>query len=161
MTIGVLFVCTANICRSPMAEGAFREMARKAGLAAGFEIASAGTSDVKAGEPPSPLAVEIAAARGYDIAAGRARKITGEDIAHFDHILAMTREHLAEIRWLAPRTLMDKPKLLMSFAPPAGIFDVADPYGLDRPDYERALGLIEVACRGLLDRLTPQVKRAI
>lgn len=161
MTIGVLFICTANICRSPMAEGAFREMARKAGLLAGFELASAGTSDVKAGEPPSPLAVEVAAARGYDIAGHKARQVTGDDIANFDHVLAMTRGHLAEMRWLAPRALADKPKLLMSFAPPAGILDVADPYGLDKPEYERALGLIEVACRGLLDRLTPQVKRAI
>ena len=161
MTVGVLFVCTANICRSPMAEGAFRGMAERAGLGAAFEIASAGTSDVMAGQPATPVAVAVAAARGYDIATHSARQVTAEDVVHFDHVLAMTREHLADLRWLAPRALANKPKLLMSFGPPAGFLDVEDPYGLQKPDYERALSLIEVGCRGLLDRLTPQVKRAI
>ena len=154
MTVGVLFVCTANICRSPMAEGAFRGMAERAGLGAAFEIASAGTSDVMAGQPATPIAVAVAAARGYDIAAHSARQVTAEDVVHFDHVLAMTREHLADL-------LANKPKLLLSFGPPAGFPDVEDPYGLQKPDYERALSLIEVGCRGLLDRLTPQVKRAI
>jgi len=161
MTIGVLFVCTANICRSPTAEGVFRAMARRAGLDPAFEIASAGTGASHVGEPPSPPAVEVAASRGYDISAIRARQVTGEDIRHYDFVLAMTRGHLVEMRWLAPRELVDKPKLLMSFAPPLGIFDVPDPYGRARDDYERAIGLIEAACRGLLDRLTPQVRRAI
>lgn len=161
MTIGVLFVCTANICRSPTAEGVFRTMARSAGLDPAFEIASAGTGASHVGEPPSPPAIEVAAARGYDISAVRARQVTSEDIRHYDFVLAMTRSHLVEMRWMAPRELVDKPKLLMSFAPPFGILDVPDPYGRTRDDYERAISLIEAACRGLLDRLTPQVRRAI
>lgn len=161
MTIGVIFVCTANICRSPTAEGVFRAMARRAGLDPAFEIASAGTGASHVGEPPSPPAIEAAAARGYDISAIRARQVTAEDIRHYDFVLAMTRGHLVEMRWMAPRELVDKPKLLMSFAPPLGILDVPDPYGRTRDDYERAIGLIEAACRGLLDRLTPQVRRAI
>lgn len=161
MTIGVLFVCTANICRSPTAEGVFRAMAGKSGLDGAFEVASAGTGASHVGEPPSPPAVEVAAARGYDIAGIRARQVMGEDIRHYDFVLAMTRGHLVEMRWMAPRELVDKPKLLMSFAPPLGILDVPDPYGRTRDDYERAIGLIEAACRGLLDRLTPQVRRAI
>jgi protein-tyrosine phosphatase len=161
MTIGVIFVCTANICRSPTAEGVFRAMARRAGLDPAFEIASAGTGASHVGEPPSPPAIEAAAARGYDISAIRARQVTAEDIGHYDFVLAMTRGHLVEMRWMAPRELVDKPKLLMSFAPPLGILDVPDPYGRTRDDYERAIGLIEAACRGLLDRLTPQVRRAI
>ena len=54
MTIGVLFVCTANICRSPMAEGVFRTLARRAGLEQAFTIASAGTTSGHAGEAPTP-----------------------------------------------------------------------------------------------------------
>ena len=161
MTIGVLFVCTANVCRSPMAEGVFRTMAREAGLAAGFEIASAGIGASHIGQPPTPLAVEVAGARGYDISDVRSRQLTGEHIAHFDYVLAMTRIHLVEMRWLASRELADKPQLLMTFAPPVGIVDVADPFGRGKLDYEQALGLIEAGCRGLLDRLTPQVRRAI
>jgi protein-tyrosine phosphatase len=73
----------------------------------------------------------------------------------------MTRGHLVEMRWLAPRDLVDKPKLLMSYAPPLGILDVSDPYGGPREDYERAIDLIEVACRGLLESLRPEVRKAM
>jgi protein-tyrosine phosphatase len=161
MTIGVLFVCTANICRSPTAEGVFRTMAREAGLEAALEIASAGTSDIHTGDPPARAASEAAAARGYDMSDIRARKVTTEDIVRFDYVLAMDRGHLADLRWLAPRALTGKPQLFMSFAPPFGLLDVSDPYGGRREDYERALDLIEAGCRGLLDHLAVEVKKAI
>jgi len=161
MTIGILFVCTANLCRSPTAEGVFRSLATKAGLAEAFEIDSAGTGASHVGQPPTPAAIDVAAARGYDISGIRARQITGEDIEHFDYVLGMTRGHLAEMRWLAPRDLADKPQLLMNYAPPLGILDIPDPFGGTTDDYERAIGMIESATRGLLARLTPQVKRAI
>jgi len=161
MTIGILFVCTANLCRSPTAEGVFRSLATKAGLAEAFEIDSAGTGASHVGQPPTQPAIDAAAARGYDITGIRARQITGEDIERFDYVLGMTRGHLVEMRWLAPRDLVDKPQLLMSYAPPLGILDIPDPFGGTTDDYERAMGLIESATRGLLARLTPQVKRAI
>src|SRR5207342_3587719 len=56
MAIGVLFVCTGNICRSPMAAGVFRTLVRRAGLADAFIIDSAGTYDGYAGQPASMLA---------------------------------------------------------------------------------------------------------
>ena len=84
-----------------------------------------------------------------------------EDIEHFDHVLAMTRGHLVELRWLAPRELVDKPQLLMSYAPPLGILDIPDPFGGTADDYERAIGMIESATKGLLARLTPEVRKAI
>ncbi|WP_439611594.1 low molecular weight protein-tyrosine-phosphatase [Reyranella sp.] len=161
MTIGILFVCTANLCRSPTAEGVFRSLVTKAGLAEAFEIGSAGTGASHVGQPPTPAAIDAAAARGYDITGIRARQITSEDIERFDYVLGMTRGHLAEMRWLAPRDFADKPQLLMNYAPPLGILDIPDPFGGTTDDYERAIGLIESATRGLLARLTPQVKRAI
>lgn len=161
MTIGILFVCTANLCRSPTAEGVFRSLATKAGLADAFEIDSAGTGASHIGQPPTQPAIDAAAARGYDITGIRARQITGEDIKHFDHVLAMTRGHLVEMRWLAPRDLADKPQLLMSYAPPLGILDIPDPYGGTDDDYVRAIGMIESATKGLLAKLTPEVKKAI
>lgn len=161
MTIGVLFVCTANLCRSPMAEGVFRSQAAKAGLADALDIDSAGTGASHIGQPPTPLAVEAAAARGYDISGIRARHVTGEDIRRFDYVLAMTRHHVAELRWLAPRELADRPQLLMSYAPPIGVLDIADPFGGTAEDYERALGMIEVASRGLVARLAPEIRKAI
>ena len=68
MTIGVLFVCTGNICRSPMAKGVFTTLVRRAGLAAAFTIDSAGTYEGHVGRPASPLAITAARRRGYDIA---------------------------------------------------------------------------------------------
>lgn len=161
MTTKVLFVCTANLCRSPMAEGVFRALAERAGVAEGFEIASAGTSDAYVGRPPAPEAIEVAASRGYDISAIRSRQVVADDIAYFDYPLAMDGSHLVAMRWLAPRALVGKPKLFLSFGPPLGITDVADPIGGPKDGFERALSLIEAGCKGLLARLAPTVKRAI
>src|SRR5688572_23197399 len=105
MTTKVLFVCTANLCRSPMAEGVFRALVERAGLADAFEIDSAGTSDRFVGQSPVPAAIEAAAGRGYDISGIRSRQVTGQDIARFDYPLAMDASHLVEMRWLAPRAL--------------------------------------------------------
>src|SRR3981081_3251254 len=74
MTIGVLFVCTANICRSRMAEGVFRSMAGRAGLDAAFTVDSAGTFGGHAGEPPALPRIKAAARRGHDIGRLRARQ---------------------------------------------------------------------------------------
>ncbi|MDP1750367.1 MAG: low molecular weight protein-tyrosine-phosphatase [Reyranella sp.] len=161
MTTKVLFVCTANLCRSPMAEGVFRALAERAGVADTFEIASAGTSDGFVGRPPAPEAIEVAASRGYDISGIRSRQVVSDDIAHFDYPLAMDSSHLVAMRWLAPRSLVGKPKLFLSFGPPMGIVDVADPIGGPKDGFERALSLIEAGCKGLLARLAPTAKKAI
>ncbi len=161
MTIKVLFVCTANLCRSPMAEGVFRTLVGRAGLTNAFEIESAGTSEAHVGKPPVPDAIEVAASRGYDISDIRARQVVGEDIANFDYPLAMDSSHLVAMRWLAPRALVGKPKMFLSFAPPMGIIDVKDPIGGPRVEFERTLSLIEAGCKGLLEHLAPQVRKAI
>jgi protein-tyrosine phosphatase len=161
MTTKVLFVCTANLCRSPMAEGVFRALVERAGLADAFEIDSAGTSDRFVGQSPVPAAIEAAAGRGYDISGIRSRQVTGQDIARFDYPLAMDASHLVEMRWLAPRALTGKPQMFLSFAPPIGVMDVADPMGGPKAGFGRALSLIEAGCKGLLEQLAPAVKKAI
>jgi protein-tyrosine phosphatase len=160
MTIGVLFVCTGNICRSPMAKGVFTTLVRRAGLGDAFTIDSAGTYDGHVGRPASPLAVEAARLRGYEIADHRSRLLTNEDLERFEHPMAMDRTHLAAMRWMAPRKLQDRPQMLMSSAPELNVIDIADPYGGPAAGYERALDLIEAGCRGLLAQLTPLVKTA-
>jgi protein-tyrosine phosphatase len=160
MTIGVLFVCTANICRSPTAEGVFRKMVLRAGLADAFSIDSAGTFDGYVGQPPSLLAVEAAARRGYDISDLRARSLTNEDLERFDYPLAMDRTHLAAMRWMAPRGLMDRPQMFTRFAPRLGITDIPDPFGGPARGYEDTLNIIEPCCAGLLESLKSLVKTA-
>src|SRR3954467_13947748 len=103
MAIGVLFVCTGNICRSPMAAGVFRTLVRRADMTDAFTIDSAGTYDGHVGARASPLAIEAARRRGYDIDDHRARLLGNDHLESFDLPLAMDRTHLAAMRWIASR----------------------------------------------------------
>src|SRR6185437_12243711 len=116
MAIGVLFVCTGNICRSPMAVGMEQD----------FVIDSAGTFDGQVGQPASPLAIETAKLRGYDITAHRAKLLTVSLVKQFDLPIAMDRTHLAALRWMVARERQDIPTLLMRFAPELNLDEVAD-----------------------------------
>ena len=151
--IGVLFVCTGNICRSPTAEGVFRTMVAREGLATGFHIDSAGTYDGHVGEPPSRDAMRVAARRGYDLADLRARQVVAPDLQRFDHVLAMDRGHLRALRAMASPALKDKPRLFLDTAPHLGLQEVADPWYGSLADYERALDTIEAGCAALLEHL--------
>lgn len=151
--IGVLFVCTGNICRSPTAEGVFRAMVAREGLAPGFHIESAGTYDGHVGEPPSRDAVRVAARRGYDLADLRARQVVAADLQRFGHVLAMDRGHLRALRAMAPPALRDKPRLFLDTAPHLGLQEVDDPWYGTVADYERALDTIEAGCAALLEHL--------
>jgi protein-tyrosine phosphatase len=100
--IGVLFVCTGNICRSPTAEGVFRARVVQAGLGQAITVDSAGTHGYHIGDPPDPRGVAAALRRGYDLASLRARQLAANDFAQFDLLLAMDRGHPRIMRELAP-----------------------------------------------------------
>lgn len=133
-----------------MAAGVFRTFAIRARLEKMFDIAAVGTFDGHAGEPPSLLAREIANGRGYDVAATPVRPMRQEDLSGYDHLIAMDRTNLADMRWLAPSGRMELPQLLMRYVPHAGSKDIVDPYGGTAEDYELALDLIEKGCTGLM-----------
>jgi protein-tyrosine phosphatase len=160
MAIGILFVCTGNICRSPTAAGVFRAMAAKAGMEHEFVIDSAGTFDGHVGQPASLLAIETARLRGYDITGHRAKLLTIELLKRFDLPVAMDRTHLAALRWMAPRDRQDLPTLLMQFAPQLGVDEVPDPFGGPSSGYNQAIDLIEAGCRALLDGFRSEFKAA-
>src|SRR5215471_18836338 len=160
MTIGVLFVCTGNICRSPMAKGVFRTLVRNAGLADAFTIDSAGTYEGHVGQHASLLAIEAARLRGYEIADHRARLLTNEDLERFEYPMAMDRTHLATMRWMAPRKLQARPQMLMRSAPELNVIDIPDPFGGPASGYARALDLIEAGCQGLFAKLEPLARTA-
>lgn len=160
MPIGVLFVCSANICRSPMAKGVFRAMVKRAGLEQAFTIDSAGTLEGHGGEPAAALARTVAGRRGYDISDHVSRTLTSEDLEKFALPLGMDRSHLAAMRWMAPRPVADRPQLLLKFAPQAGTLEIGDPFGGPARGYEEALDLIERGCRGLLEALRPLAEKA-
>ena len=157
--VRVLFVCMGNICRSPMAEGAFRRLAAEAGLlghAGGIATDSAGTSRYHVGDPPDPRAVQAARARGIDISGQRARQVRVEDFADFDYLIAMDRDNLAHLERLAPAPSDAVVQLFLSYAPGVGLDEVPDPYFGGAGGFEGCLDLIEAAARGLFDHILRQ-----
>jgi protein-tyrosine phosphatase len=149
MSQAVLLVCTANICRSPMAEGALRQMVARRGAASSLRIASAGTHEYHVGKPAFPTAAIVAKARGYDIGRHVARRITPGDIEAFDLILAMDRANVASLEGIAATRSKGKIELLLDYGDRFHGEEVPDPYGGEVRDFERALDMIEDGCRGV------------
>jgi protein-tyrosine phosphatase len=147
----VLFVCMGNICRSPTAEGVFRQALHAHG--GSIEIDSAGTHDYHIGEPPDRRAIAAAQRRGIDLSGLRARKVVDEDFARFDLILAMDHDNLDLLQRRAPAQYQERIKLVMEFAPDAYTREVPDPYYGGVKGFEDVLDLLEKAAQGLLREL--------
>ncbi|MFM2042235.1 MAG: hypothetical protein RLY86_811 [Pseudomonadota bacterium] len=149
--LGVLFVCTGNICRSPTAHGLFRDRVRAAGLADRVRVDSAGTHGYHIGEPPDPRTIRHAARRGLDLGDLRARKVGAADFARFDLILAMDRGHLAHLARMGSPDLAGRLHLFLDFADgPAKGLDMPDPYYGHADQFDRVLDLVAAGCVGLL-----------
>jgi protein-tyrosine phosphatase len=150
----VLMVCTANICRSPTAEGVLRDRLGRLGLDATVQVDSAGThASTSQSLPPDPRSVAHAARRGYDLREVRARRITPTDFEGFDLILAMDEDNLANLRSACPPEHRHKVELLMAYAPDRAPRVVPDPYYGGAAGFEWVLDLIELACEGLATHL--------
>jgi protein-tyrosine phosphatase len=149
----ILFVCTANICRSPMAEGVARRMLGVGKADSDFDIDSAGTHAMMVGRPPFPTAMEAAKSRGYDLTAIVSRQVKGDDFDRFDLILGMDRGNLAALRAMAPTRCKQKIELFLEYGDQYHGREVPDPYGGEAKDFERALDMIEDGCRGLAQLL--------
>jgi protein-tyrosine phosphatase len=156
----VLFVCTGNICRSPTAEGVFRTLVERAGLAGWIGVDSAGTHGYHVGEPPDPRTQAAAIARGYDLSGLRARRVAREDFRRFDLVLAMDRDHHAMLARVAPPDAGHKLRLLMEFARRSRVDEVPDPYYGGPDGFELVLNLVEDAAEGLLEHLRRELESA-
>jgi protein-tyrosine phosphatase len=151
MTVSVLFVCMGNICRSPLAEGAFRAEADRRGL--DVAVDSAGTGGWHAGEPPDARAIAVARRNGVDIAGLRARKVTRADFDRFDHIVALDDENLADLRALRPPAGGAKLSLLLDHVPGREGEAVADPYYGGDTHFDAAWRDATQGARGLAEAL--------
>lgn len=150
----VLFVCSGNICRSPMAEGLFRKMLTDRGLTGQFEVDSAATGRWHVGEAPDTRAVAVLQAHGAPVPKA-ARQVTRRDFDYFDYILAMDAAVAATLRRRAP----DEPargKVTQVLDATTG-GDVPDPYFGKASDFEVVWDVLEDALDRWLLLLTARV----
>lgn len=146
----VLFVCMGNICRSPTAEGVFRQMVWAAGLEEEIRVDSAGTHDFHAGSPPDIRSQAHAKRRGYDLSGIRARQVRASDFTEFDLILVMDKRNLVTLQRVCPREHAHKLRLFLDYAPLWPEKEVPDPYYGGERGFDYVLDMVEDASRGLL-----------
>lgn len=150
----LLFVCTGNTCRSPLAEVALRRALGKLGDR--VEVTSAGTS-AAAGAPASPLSRQVAAAAGLDLEGHRSRRLEASALAGIDLVLLMDPQDRARVRALDAEAA-EQTHGLADFgrASPTGEA-IPDPYGASLEAYEECLRRIEEH----LERVVPYVRAAL
>ena len=150
MTATVLFVCLGNICRSPLAEAAFRAEAER--LKLDVMIDSAGMGGWHAGDPPDPRAQATARRHGVDISAYRGRQVTAADFRRFTHMVAMDTDNLANLRRLSPADATTELSLMLHHAGRPGQ-SVADPYYGDDAGFEITWSDVSAGAAGLAQAL--------
>ena len=150
--IAVLFVCLGNICRSPTAEGVFRQLVAREAPELDVVTDSAGTGDYHLGRPPDLRSQRAALSRGVDLSGLRARQVGGQDFERYDLILAMDRQNLRDLQSLRPPASRAQLALFMEYAGTAER-EIPDPYLGDADDFEHVLDLTTRASRGLIAAL--------
>ena len=147
MTCSVLMVCLGNICRSPLAEGAFRRRVNDRGLDAKYRIDSAGTGGWHVGSEPHEGSIEIAKRHGIDITDQCSRQVTAAELADWDWVIAMDASNLKNLLRLGADP--SRTRLLLGFIPPGYDRDVPDPYY--EGGFDRVYQMVDEACAQLLD----------
>jgi protein-tyrosine phosphatase len=146
----VLFVCLGNICRSPLAEAAFRHEATRLGL--DVEVDSAGTGGWHAGEAPDRRAQAIAKRHGIDISSYRARQVESCDFRRFSHIVALGVENLMALEAMRPVDGTAVLSLLLDYIAGREGEGVPDPYYGNMAGFERTWADVTAGAQSLARR---------
>ena len=154
MKLRICFVCLGNICRSPTAEAAMRQLVEAEGLASVIHLDSAGTGAWHVGEPPDRRARQAGRRRGVELA-GRARQFQAHDFDEFDYVIAMDRNNHRHLIELAPTEVHGEKVVLFRDFDLDGPrdADVPDPYYGGDDGFDDVLDICEAAARGLLTHL--------
>ena len=158
----VTFVCTGNICRSPMARVVVEELIRKQGLEDRVELDSAAIGDWHVGEGADPRALAELRRHGYDGSYHRARQLDPDEISEADLVIAMDRGHADVLRvWARTPENRQKVRLLRSFDAKAqpGDQDLADPYYGEDEGFEVVLEQVRAAAPGLVAVVREELRR--
>lgn len=158
----VTFVCSGNICRSPMGHVILEHLVADAGLADHVRVTSSGTGDWHVGEGADPRTVEVLARHGYDGSRHRAREFDADEFDGLDLVLAADEGHVRALRRLA-RTPEHaaKIRLVREFDPQAvkaGTLETGDPWYGDDGAFARCFTQVEAACRGVLGHIDEKVR---
>ena len=151
----ILFVCLGNICRSPAAEGIFKQKIKDRDLENLFVVDSAGTGGWHVGNLADRRMREAALSRGIELTS-RSRKIDDNDLYEFDHILVMDKDNLNAVKSLIKDhtyPMKSKIKLILSYSKKSQLDEVPDPYYGGQNGFERVLDLLDDAIDKLIDSL--------
>lgn len=157
----ICFVCTGNICRSPMAEVVFRSLVKGAGVEHSVSVVSAGTGDWHVGEPSDDRTLQALQSRGYNGSGHRARQFDPAWFKELDLIVVFDRSHDRALRaWATDDADRAKVQLLLAFdgSQPPGA-EVPDPYYSDAAAFDRVLAMIEQACIALFRQVMPGIRQ--
>jgi protein-tyrosine-phosphatase len=147
----ILFVCSGNTCRSPLAEAIAREMISGSGRT-DISVSSAGTQAWD-GSPASDGSLLVGMERGLDLSTHRSRRITSEILAATDLVLVMAPSHLAHVKELDPSANVYLLGGFVSGDSPGST--VQDPFGGDLAAYRETADDLERELQGLLEKLSP------
>ncbi|MDB5892910.1 MAG: hypothetical protein JWQ88_441 [Rhodoferax sp.] len=148
----ILFVCTANVCRSPMAHAVAAQLVARQGLFKAIQVDSAGTHASNGASQPDGRARTALEKRGYKVSKGKSRRVEPRDFERFDLILAMDLQNLKFLQSMCPAKFLPKLKLFLTSAT-GGIEEVPDPYYGNAEGFERVLDLCESGVSTLLTSL--------